>query len=149
MDTRSRGDTAEAAVLHALTRRGVAVWIPWSRFGACDLLAESRRGHIARLQVKSGRLRDGCVVSNCRSTDHGSGRKTYIGQVDVLAIHVPEPDEQFVVPVAEACGFEVRLRLTATRNNQRLRVRYARDYLLAAWVERSRDAAPVPVMPAA
>jgi len=149
MDTRSRGDIAEAAVLHALTRGGLAVWTPWSRFGACDLMVENNVGRIARVQVKSGRVREECVVSNCRSTDHGSGRKTYVGHVDFLVIHVPELEEQFVVPIEEACGFEVRLRLQPTRNNQRLRVRYARDYRLADWIEQFAAAASQALTPAA
>ena len=45
---------------------------------------------------------------------------------------------------AEAAGFEVRLRLEPTRNNQALRVRYAQDYRLDAWASalaRARSAA--------
>jgi len=126
-------------VLHAFTSNGLTAWLPWSRFGACDLLIENRFGRIARVQVKSGRVREGCVISNSRSTDHGSGRKSYVGHVDILAMHAPELGEQFVVPVREAAGFEVRLRLTPTRNNQRLRVRFARDYRLADWVARFAD----------
>jgi len=137
IDTRARGDEAEAAVLHAFTRHGLRVWLPWSRFGACDLLVEGAHGAFVRVQVKSGRVRDRCVIANTRSTDHGSGRLSYLGHVDVLAIHVAELNEQFVVPISEACGFDIRLRLSPTRNNQRARVRFARDYLLAEWASRA------------
>lgn len=133
MNTRQRGDAAEAAVLSALTAAGLAVWLPWSQFGACDLMVETPGGQLVRVQVKCGRLRGRCVLANCRSTDHGAGRQSYVGLVDVLAIHVPELRAQFVVPVDEAQGFEVRLRLEATRNGQARRVRYAQDYSLEAW----------------
>ncbi len=140
MNTRQLGDAAEAAVLSALTDAGLAVWLPWSQFGPCDLMVETPRGAIVRVQVKSGRLRDGCVVSNCRSTDHGSGRQSYVGLVDVLAIHVPALRQQFVLPITEAQGFEVRLRREPTRNNQSLRVRYADDYRLEEWAQALRRA---------
>lgn len=136
MDTRARGDEAEAAALHAFTRHGLHVWLPWSRFGAYDLLVESGTGAFVRAQVKSGRVRDACVIANTRSTDHGSGRRSYLGRADILVIHAGAIDEQFVVPVTEACGFDIRLRLQPARNNQRVGVRHARDYRLADWAQR-------------
>lgn len=48
----------------------MTVWTPWSPFGPSDLLAETPAGRIFRLQVKSARLRAGCLLSNARSTDH-------------------------------------------------------------------------------
>ncbi len=129
-------------MLHAFTRHGLAVWLPWSRFGACDLLVENAAGAFVRAQVKSGRLRDGCVVANTRSTDHGRGRQPYLGRVDILVIHLARIDEQFVLPVEEACGFDVRLRLSRPRNNQRAGVRWARDYRLSDWAKRFKASAP-------
>jgi len=133
MDPRTRGDAAEAVVLAALAEAGLAVWLPWSRSGPCDLLVESPAGRVVRVQVKCGRYRDGCVLSNSRSTDHGSGRRSYLGVVDVIAVHVPELRKQFVVPVELVQGFEVRLRVDPTRNGQVRRVRHARDHRLEDW----------------
>jgi hypothetical protein len=136
VDTRARGDEAEAAVLHAFTRHGLAVWLPWSRFGACDPMIENAARTLVRAQVKSGRIRESCVLANTRSTDHVSGRQTYLGLADILVIHVSRIGEQFVIPVSEACGFDVRLRLSPARNNQRVGVRFARDYRLDDWARR-------------
>jgi hypothetical protein len=91
---------------------------------------------MVRVQVKSGRVRDGCVVFNSASTDDGRGRLDYRGRADVVAIHVAWLDRVFVVPVDECPSFVGSLRLRPTRNNQRKRIRNAKDYVLEAWLER-------------
>ena len=145
MDTRAVGDVAEAAVLHAFARVGLSVWLPWSRFGCADLIVENGAGRIVRVQVKSGRVRDGCVVANGRSTDHGSGRRSYLGRVEVVAVHVPALEQQFVVPVEEIPGYDIRLRLVEPLNNQRVGVRFAADFLLDDWAQGFAGALPVGV----
>jgi len=136
MDTRARGDIAEAAVLLALEERRIRVWRPWGTSGPCDLLAEAPDGRLLRLQVKCARVRDGCLIANARSTDHGRGRRSYTGLVDAIAIHAPDLSQQFVVPIGEAQGYEIRLRYQPARNRQEVGVRLAADYRLADWVER-------------
>lgn len=133
MDTRVRGAAAEAAILAAMTRHGLSVWLPWSAFSPSDLIIESPAGAISRAQVKSGRVRRRCILANSRSTDHGSGRLPYTGAADILAIWVADIEEAFVVPIAEATGYDVRLRLSPAANNQRVGVRFASDYRLETW----------------
>lgn len=135
MDTRTAGDIAEAAVLHALTAAGLLVLTPFGRFGPYDLVAETAPGRFVRIQVKSGRFRNNCIEFNCCGTDHGRGRGSYVGLADVFAVHVRATGEQFVVPVDEACTSKMYLRLTEPANNQRAGVRFARDYRLADWAQ--------------
>lgn len=142
MDTRARGDLAEAAVLSALAAGGLVVSIPFGRFGPYDLAAEGPSGFV-RVQVKSGRLRGGCVEFNCVGTDHGRGVGSYAGRADVFAVHVHATGAQYVVPVAEALKGKMYLRLRPTANNQRAGVRFADDFLLADWLERFRAPAPL------
>ena len=149
MDTRTRGDIAEAAVLHSLTAAGLLVLTPFGRFGPYDLVVETFPGAFVRIQVKSGRIRKGCVEFNCRGTDHGSGPSSYDGRADVFAVHVHATGEQFVVPVAEALAHKMNLRIVPAANNQRVNIRFAADYLLSNWVERFHDDAPVAGTPAA
>lgn len=101
MDTRAVGDTAEAAILASLTAAGLDVYLPFGRFGPCDLAVETAEGFV-RVQVKSGRLHGACVEFNCVGTDHGRGAGPYQGRADVFAVHVQETGAQYVVPVAEA-----------------------------------------------
>lgn len=133
MDTRAIGDVAEAAVLHALTAAGLPVLVPFGRFGPYDLVADVPDGFV-RIQVKSGRLRSGCVEFNCRSTDHGRGPASYAGRADVFGVHVAALGAQFVVPVADARASKMYLRVTPPANNQQRGVRLAADHTLDAWV---------------
>ena len=89
-------------MLHALTAAGLLVLVPFGRFGPYDLVAETAPGDFVRIQVKSGRMRGGCVEFNCRGTDHGAGSGCYAGRADVFAVHVHGTGEQFIVPVAQA-----------------------------------------------
>jgi len=134
MDTRLRGDIAEAAVLHALTAAGLVVLMPFGRFGPYDLVAEVEPGHFVRIQVKSGRMRGGCVEFNCRGTDHGAGSGCYAGRADVFAVHVHGTGEQFIVPVAQARASKMYLRTVPAANRQVRGVRHAEEYRLSRWV---------------
>lgn len=144
VDTRTRGDLAEAAILHALMRDGFLVLVPFGRFGPYDLLAETPGGEFLRVQVKSGRLRAGSVEFNCCGTDHGRGVGSYVGRADAFAVHVHESGDQFVVPVPEARASKMYLRITAPANGQRSGVRSAADYRLEDWAARVTGGAATP-----
>ena len=148
MDTRTAGDVAGAAVLHALTAAGLLVLTPFGRFGPYDLVAETAPGSFVRVQVKSGRVRKGCVEFNCRSTDHGRGAASYTGRADVFAVHVHATVEQFVVPVHEAMASKMYLRCAPPANNQRHGIRFADDYRLDVWVTGVTAAPRTPRAPA-
>jgi hypothetical protein len=141
VDTRLRGDIAEAAVLRTLTEAGLLVLTPFGRFGPYDLVAEVAAGEFVRIQVKSGRVRKGCIEFNCCGTDHGNGRTSYEGRADVFAVHVHETGQQYIVPVDEAMGSKLYLRLAPTANNQRLKIRWAADYHVDDWLDRVTSSA--------
>jgi PD-(D/E)XK endonuclease len=135
VQTIQRGNAAEAAVLAALARADILVLIPFGDGAAFDLAAVvPPDGEVIRIQVKSGRIRNGCVEFNACSTDHGSGRQTYVGRADVIAVHVDDPAALFVVPVEACPTSKGYLRLEEPRNNQRRRVRLAADYEFERWV---------------
>jgi hypothetical protein len=129
-----QGNTAEAAVLHALSAAGLHVLLPFGGGLPFDLAAVLPSGEIVRIQVKAGRVRHGCVEFNSASTDHGRGQLHYRGRADVIAVHVPELNQTFMVPVDDCPISRGFLRLEPTRNNQQRRVRRAEHYSLEAWV---------------
>jgi hypothetical protein len=135
MQTIQRGNAAEAAVLAALVAAEIPVLLPFGDGLSFDLAAAiPPHGELVRIQVKSGRVRNGCVLFNTRSTDHGAGQRSYVGRADVIAVHVPDPHGVFVVAVDECPRSVGALRIRDSRNNQRLRVRFAKDYTLEAWL---------------
>ncbi len=137
LDTRQRGDFAEAAVLHAMIEAGLLVLMPFGRFGPYDMMLDMPNGRLVRVQVKSGRVRGGCVLFNSCSTDHGRGRADYIGRADVFEVHAATADGVYVLDVAAATTRVTSLRLEPTRNSQQLRVRHAADHTLERWLGRS------------
>jgi PD-(D/E)XK endonuclease len=134
VDTIARGNAAEGAVLQALVAADIDVLIPFGSGQSFDLAAVTPTA-ILRVQVKSGRLRNGCVMFNTASTDHGRGRLDYRGRADVLAVHVASISRVFMVPVDDCPGYVGVLRLDPPRNNQRRRVRFAEDYAFERWLE--------------
>ena len=142
MDTIRRGNAAEASVLKKLIWAGIPVLVPFGGGLPFDLgAALPPDGDVLRIQVKSGRIRKGCVEFNSCSTDHGAGRQSYDGRADVIAVHVPELDDVFIVPVPECPPFRGYLRLHPPRNNQRRRIRFAVDYSFDSWVRDVQDTA--------
>jgi hypothetical protein len=134
VDTIVRGNAAEAGVLHACVTAGLPVYLPFGGGSPVDLVVLTPGGSPIRVQVKCGRLREGRVEFNVCATDHGRGREHYRGRADVIAAHVAELDQVFVIPVDDCPHYMVSLRLEPARNNQRKRVRMAEDHTFERWV---------------
>jgi PD-(D/E)XK nuclease superfamily protein len=135
MSTVIRGNAAEAAVLQVLTAVGIQVLVPFGDGLPFDLGGVAPDGRVLRVQVKSGRVRNGCVEFNSSSTDHGRGQRDYRGRADVIAVHVASLTTVFMVPVDDCPSSRGYLRLDAARNNQSRGVRPAARYSVEAWVE--------------
>jgi hypothetical protein len=132
MKTATKGNIAEAAVLHALVSRDLHVLTPFGSGHPYDLVVEAE-GCFVRVQVKTGWPLGGCVVFNSHSTDHGQGRGSYHGLADVFGVYFPPTGAVYIVPVTAVTATEGRLRLEPTKNNQKRRVRLAVDYEIARW----------------
>ena len=104
----------------------------------CDLIFGFPDGRLDRVQCKWGRLLDDVVVVNtitCRhSPTRGYIRTGYSSdQVDAFGIYCGGLQRCYYVPVALVVGkAELRLRLTAPRNNQQIGVTMAADYEFGA-----------------
>jgi PD-(D/E)XK endonuclease len=145
METIQRGNAAEAAVLAALVAADIPVLVPFGDGLPFDLAAViPPDGEIVRIQVKSGRIRSGCVLFNSCSTDHGKGRRPYRELADVIAVYVRELGTLYIVPVDDCPGYVGSLRLDPPLNNQRIGVRFAHDHTLEAWLSRLRADLPAP-----
>ena len=132
METISRGNATEAAVMQAFLQRGSAALIPFGDATPFDL-AVYRDGAFLRVQCKTGWVRRGCLIFNAYSTDHGRGRGSYAGLAAVFGVLRPDTMEVYVVPVGELGSSKPQLRLEPTLNGQRKRVRYASAYEIDSW----------------
>jgi hypothetical protein len=61
VNTIARGNAAEAAVLQAFAAAGISVLIPFGSGLSFDLAVVMPGSAILRVQVKCGRVRNGCV----------------------------------------------------------------------------------------
>lgn len=131
----AKGNSTEAAVLGAFEGRGLAVLVPFGGGHPYDLVVDLGDGVFLRVQCKTARRKDGCVMFNGRGTDHGRGRTTYRGRADIIAAYCPPTDTVYLVPVSDR--FSPRLRLRPARNNQRRGVQLAADYEIGRWSRRA------------
>jgi hypothetical protein len=145
VQTSLKGNTTEAAILNAFVERDLGVLIPFGGGHPYDLVIHLMMDRFLRVQCKSARLVRGCVEFNSRTTDHGRGRRPYLGLADLFGVYFAARRAVYLVPVREVSTFHVRLRLQPTRNNQRQGVRLAADYQIERWTfERLCEIATAP-----
>jgi hypothetical protein len=92
-------------------------------------------GSFVRVQCKTGRLRDGCVVFRAQSVRSNTREKVlrdYKDDVELFIVYCPETGRLYVIPIADATRTQGTLRVDPTGNRQSKRVRWARDYELPA-----------------
>lgn len=123
------GATAEAAVACALVRAGRAVFLPaFATHGRVDLVyLDHGRPH--RVQCKTARVVGGVLMFRTCSNTANTPR-TYAGEIDQFGVYSPDTGLVYLVPADDLPQRMCSLRLVATRNGQRSRLRWAGDYEL-------------------
>ena len=138
-DTKSIGDRSEMEAARALVRAGYIVSVPFGDSHRYDLIAD-KDGIMSRVQVKTGRLRNGAILfSPWSSHTHRNGPsiRTYAGEVEYIAVYCRETEGVYLVPIGEVNTMGT-LRVLPTKNRQRTHVRWASSYAV-------RDASTMPV----
>jgi PD-(D/E)XK nuclease superfamily protein len=132
-----QGAVAEAAIALEATRQGFGVLKPQFEGGRYDLVFDIA-GRLIRVQCKVARRRGGVVdvkARTCRRTAGGRYiRGTYTAdEVDAVAAYCPDVDQCYLIPIqAFAKSGCLYLRVSASKNNQRLGVNWASDYEFGA-----------------
>jgi PD-(D/E)XK endonuclease len=137
-----RGNEAEAMVLSAFVRRGFEVLLPFGGGHPYDLVVDLKGQDFLRVQCKRAwPLKGGCLSFNAQTTDHGQGRRSYLGLADIFGVYFPPTEIVYLVPLDAVSGVRGWLRLEPTRNNQQKGVRFAADYEIDRWsIERLLEA---------
>jgi hypothetical protein len=143
LSTDQKGAVAEAKVAAAALELGIGVWVPWGdeRY---DLIFDLRP-RLVRVQCKWASVYRDAIVARLdsarRSADGFVHRMYSSDEVDAFALYCAALDRCFYIPVEDAPrGGSIRLRITPTRNNQRLRIRWAEDVSFAATLGAPRGA---------
>ena len=110
---------------------GKTVLVPFGDGQRYDL-AIDEGGTLVRVQCKTG-WRSGTTLRFQVSSLARSGKRTdYRGSADIFGVWSPELDKVYLVPVEDCPTRAAWLRLEPTRNNQRDKIRWARDYEVVA-----------------
>ncbi len=133
---KAKGDKTTLAVMLALQEIGLPFLVPLGENTRYDLVLELE-ARFARVQCKTGRLRNGAVLfATCSCYGHhrnpGTARRDYEGQVDYFAVYCPQTCGVYLVPISEVPNrVSTALRVSPPRNNQRRFIRLAADYEIA------------------
>jgi len=127
------GEKSEAAVLHWLVEHNYAVLLPFGHSHRYDFVVDLDNGQFARLQCKTGRLRNGVIkfdVCSVGLNSKGYKVKNYINQIDYFAIYCKDTDKVYLININEVGSSEFSMRVTEPANVNGHVIRYARDYEL-------------------
>src|SRR5438477_4017640 len=86
-----KGDITTAKVMASLLTLGKTVLLPWGENHRYDLVIEEN-GVFKRVQCKTARVINGCVMFNSSSTGNPNApyRQHYRGQADYFGVYAPE-----------------------------------------------------------
>lgn len=132
-EKKEKGDRAVAHVIARLTDLGWRVGTLITEHAPYDLFAE-RGGIVHTVQVRHAPLRDGAVAISLRNSwaDRAGThvRVRQIGDYSLLAAYCPNTSEVYFVRGSEYRNQSgLYLRVQPSKNNQKARVRVARDFL--------------------
>lgn len=127
---KKRGELSEAKVLSRLLELGYEVLLPWGDSAPYDLVYVKESSFI-RAQVKTGILKNNAVRFKTHIWNPFKKEKsTYIGKVDEFLVYCPDTNLVYRVPIDECGTNHGFLRLTESRNNQKMKVKMSRDYII-------------------
>lgn len=130
MNPKGIGEVSEAIVLAELLKLGKVVCLPFGNNQSYDLVVDDERG-FTRVQVKTGRIGNGCVVFDTCSRNTITGARTaYAGRADEFMVYCPANSTIYRIPVQACGGNATSLRLEPPRGGATSRIRWAADYEL-------------------
>ena len=127
MNTKDKGEVAEALALYRMIQAGYSVSDPWGDNQRFDFLAE-KDGEIQRVQVKYGEPKDGYIeFRTCSVNLRTQEKEDYKGEADLFALSCPERDEVYLMEVEEAGVSSTRIRF-GEPNKASPNINWAEDY---------------------
>lgn len=117
-------------VMAALIKNGYAILLPLGEQHRYDFAIE-RDGALARVQAKTGKVAEGCLLfTSCTHNRDTLVRTNYRGVVEWFGVYAPELDASFLVPVDLMPVTQGRLRLEPRTRHSGNPVPMASDFAL-------------------
>ena len=132
-DTKSIGELSELIVATALARAGYLISLPIGENSRYDMIID-KDGELSRVQVKTGRVRNGAILFNTYSSHYhrnDGACKSYTDQIDFFGVCCHELKSVYLIPIADTAPRSGSLRVRPTKNGQHSQVRWAQPYLIA------------------
>ena len=128
MNSGTKGDISEAKIMARFLERGYIVLVPWGDNQRYDL-ALDLNGQLIRVQCKTGRLQNGCVVFPTRSIQYKTRKSIhYKNDAELFAAYSPDFDCVFLIPVQDVGERAVALRYGRPKKGGKYPIRWADDY---------------------
>jgi hypothetical protein len=135
-DPNAIGAITQARVLAALVEAGWGVLMPYMSVTRIDLVIMDSRERFYRVQCKTGHIRCGAVGFPTQSlraakkeTEWRRIAADYTGQIEYFGVYCPDNGRVYLVPIEDVpTHTRCHLRLDPPKNNQRKRIRWAKDY---------------------
>jgi hypothetical protein len=130
MNTKRKGNKAEAAVLSKFVKLEIPISLPFGDNEKYDLIAEIKN-EFKSIQVKYGSYKDGVVScdARCRIGSKRIEYETYEGKVDFIAIWCETLDQVYLIPARDKSITNITLRVEPPRNNSCIStIVWAKDY---------------------
>lgn len=130
MNSKKKGELAEAKVLARLLTLEKIVLLPWGDSVRYDLVIDNANGSFTRGQVKTGRWKRGSVVFSTKSVDwYTKVCKDYKQDVDVFWVYCAHTDQVYEIPIDQITRTEMCLRVD-TVGASRVKTNWAKDYVI-------------------
>lgn len=135
MNTKLKGDITELEVLTYVTKLGIKVSLPFGDRARYDQIWDIN-GKLLRIQIKSSRILDGKFEISCKSTNRGNGR--YIqhpyNEDEIDAIVTFFEGDCYFIPVKDINKTSMQLRLDESKNGQKSKIKFAKDYKIEKYL---------------
>lgn len=111
-----------------LMEKGWKILFPFGENSRYDLVAE-KAGKFARVQVKYVTPKNGVLDVGCKSSNNWAVDKYTADQIDFIAVYNSENKDVYFVPSSKFNSSSIKLRFDKTKNNQRVGIKNAGDFL--------------------
>ncbi len=136
MNSKHKGEITEAIIIAEFLKLNISVARPFGDNQPYDLIIDINGG-LKKVQIKTGRLRNGVVIFNAITSvntliDKRRIVRNYIGKIDYFAIYCPDTTECYLVPISECTNSQGTLRVIDTKNCQKKKIKWAKNYILSS-----------------
>jgi hypothetical protein len=131
VNSKAKGEISEGLVIAHLLKLGYSISMPFGDNQRYDVIVDDG-DRLWRAQVKTGRLRRGCVIFNCVSLNAFTQQRfSYRGQIDMFLVYCPDTEKVYWVPIEKATSSEMWLRVDQpSRKGPHATIKWARDFEL-------------------